>query len=94
MAITRRLKQETPLQYGQVFWDAETVAYTAGSYVPSDGGVIDGIYVGGVGDVQIVTLGGNTVTYKACPVGTFIPQGCSSIVQAGTTATLLLAGFS
>jgi len=47
------------------------------------------IYVGGAGNVSVVTEGGQTVTFTAPPVGTILPIRTSK-VTAATTATLLI----
>lgn len=49
------------------------------------------IYVGGAGNVTVVTEEGTTVTFTAPPVGTIIPIRTQK-VTAATTATLLV-GF-
>lgn len=50
-----------------------------------------GFYVGGTGDVTVVTEAGNTVVFKACPVGTQVSLRIAKIMAA-TTATLIV-GF-
>ena len=51
-----------------------------------------GFYVGGTGDVTVVTDRGSTVLFSACPVGTVIGLAIKRIKSTGTTATLL-TGF-
>lgn len=65
---------------------------TAFAVTPSDtaGNQCRAIYVGGTGDVTVVTLGGNTVTFKAVPVGVILPVECALIKATLTTATLLV----
>lgn len=48
------------------------------------------IYVGGAGNVSVVTEGGDTVTFTAVPVGAILPVRCSLIRATGTTATALV----
>ena len=50
-----------------------------------------GIYVGGTGDIVLITINGNTVTFKAVPVGTVLRVQATRIEATGTTATNLLA---
>lgn len=48
------------------------------------------IYVGGAGDVQITTIYGNQVTFKAVPAGQYIPVLAVSVDSSATTATNLI----
>ena len=48
------------------------------------------IYVGGAGNVSVVTEGGQTVTFTAPPVGTILPIRTSKVRATLTTATLLI----
>jgi len=65
---------------------------TAATVTTSDtaGNSYRAIYVGGTGDVAVVTVGGNAVTFKAVPVGTILPIEVNIIKSTGTTATLML----
>ena len=73
---------------------ADRVGQDALSITPSD--TVDttvlcrALYVGGVGDVSLVTLSGNTVVFKAVPAGTVLPVGFRRINFTDTTATLLV----
>lgn len=48
------------------------------------------IYVGGAGNVTVVTEGGDTVTFTAPPVGSIIPVSVQLVKATLTTATLLV----
>lgn len=48
------------------------------------------IYVGGAGNVSVVTAGGNTVTFTAPPVGSILPVEVNFVRSTNTTATLLI----
>jgi len=48
------------------------------------------LYVGGAGDIKLVTINGNTITFTAVPAGTILPVGCTQIFSTGTTATNLV----
>lgn len=48
------------------------------------------IYVGGIGNVAVQTVGGDSVTFTAPPVGSIIPVECQKVLATGTTATLLV----
>jgi len=48
------------------------------------------LYVGGAGNVALITEGGDTVTFTAPPVGSIIPIRFTNVKATGTTATLLV----
>ena len=49
------------------------------------------IYVGGTGDVKVITVGGQTTIFKAVPVGTTLNVAASRVFATGTTATNIVA---
>ena len=49
------------------------------------------LYVGGAGDVQVITVGGDNVTFASVNAGTFLPVLVKQVVAAGTDATDILA---
>jgi hypothetical protein len=53
--------------------------------------VTRGIYVGGAGNVAVITIGGETVVFIAPPVGTVIPVQAKIVKSTSTTATSLIA---
>lgn len=61
---------------------------------PADGtdftNVSRAIYVGGAGDLSVVTLGGDTVTFSAVAAGSLLPIRVRRVRSTGTTATLIL----
>ncbi len=65
---------------------------TAAAITPSDtvAQTYRAIYVGGAGNVSVVTAGGNTVTFTAPPVGTILPVEVQFVRATLTTATLLI----
>lgn len=70
-------------------------AIDAFAVTPSDSvnftqGTIRGLYVGGTGNVSLVTGNGNTVLFSAIPAGTFLPVLCSRVNSTATTATLIV----
>jgi hypothetical protein len=48
------------------------------------------IYVGGAGNIVLVTSGGDTLTFTAVPVGTILPVEAKIVKATSTTATLLV----
>lgn len=74
------------LANGRVWGDA--VAITKSD---TENNAYSAIYVGGTGDVVVVTEAGTEVTFSAVPVGSVIPIRTQK-VKAATTATLLV-GF-
>lgn len=51
---------------------------------------IRAIYVGGAGDIALITTGGSAVTLSAVPAGSILPIRASRIKATGTTATLIV----
>tara|TARA_R110000824_G_scaffold54463_17_gene150326 strand:+ start:4603 stop:4872 length:270 start_codon:yes stop_codon:yes gene_type:complete len=49
------------------------------------------LYVGVAGNVELVTVGGDTVTFVGVVAGTFLPVLVKQVVAAGTTASNILA---
>jgi hypothetical protein len=73
----------------------------AAAVTPSDtvnipavtGGTNNGcvLYVGGDGDLKVLTIGGDEVTLVAVPAGSFIPVQVLRVFSTGTTATSIVA---
>ena len=74
------------LMNGRTF--ANAVAITKSD---TESNAFGSIYVGGAGNVTVVTEEGTTVTFTAPPVGTILPIRTQKVTSA-TTATLLI-GF-
>jgi len=49
------------------------------------------LYVGGAGDIAMVTNGGDTVTFVGLNTGQFIPVQALKVAATGTTATNIIA---
>lgn len=49
------------------------------------------LYVGGTGDVSVLTKEGNTVLFSAVPVGAILPIQGTRLNSTNTTATLVVA---
>jgi hypothetical protein len=50
-----------------------------------------GLYVGGAGDLSIVTSDGDTVTLTGVQAGTVLPVRVARVRATGTTATAIVA---
>ena len=48
------------------------------------------IWVGGAGNLALVTTGGSTVTLQGIVAGTLLPIRAKKVLSTGTTATLLV----
>lgn len=84
------------VQFYPLVHNDPTAPYLSGqSVTPHDtnelNAICRGIYVGGAGNVTIVTPSGDTLTFTAVPVGTILPVYARIIKATGTTATNLLA---
>lgn len=50
-----------------------------------------GLYVGGAGNVAVITRDKAAVTFSAVPAGAILPINVTRVLATGTTATLILA---
>lgn len=50
------------------------------------------LYVGGTGDVRVITPDGSDCIFSAVPVGTVLPVIVSQLMSTSTTATLVVGG--
>jgi hypothetical protein len=51
------------------------------------------LWVGGAGNVKVLTVGGSTVTYTAVPAGTYLKVRALQVFATGTTATNIVAEY-
>ena len=49
------------------------------------------LYVGGTGNVSVITIGNDQITFNGVPVGTILPVQVLKLRATGTTATLINA---
>lgn len=73
-------------------------AESGASITPSDstdlpGGACRAIWVGGDGNISIVTPGGATVVYSGAKAGSVLPARAKRVKATGTTATSLVAMY-
>ena len=71
---------------------ATTITADGVAITPSNSTALSlfGFYVGSTGDVNVVTLKGTTVLFKAVPAGTSIRVGVSKILSTSTTASNII----
>jgi len=69
--------------------DSQTVVLDT----PFTKGIAKALYVGGGGDITLITLRGTTQLFSAVPQGSILPQACKQVNTLGTTASLLVAMF-
>lgn len=69
-------------------------AENAASITPSDTEALTplarALYVGGAGDVAVVTTKGDDVVFSGMAAGSVLPVQCKQVKSTGTTATLIL----
>ena len=49
------------------------------------------LYVGGAGDLHVLTAGGDDITFTSVPAGSFLPVHVAKVFASGTTATGIVA---
>jgi hypothetical protein len=67
---------------------ADAAVVTTGTDVPNGA---RGLYVGGAGDVVVITSVGNQRTFVGVQAGSILPIRVRQVVTSGTTATNMLA---
>jgi hypothetical protein len=68
----------------------DAVAITPSDTAEQGPPILSGVYVGGAGDVTVITELGTTTTFKALPVGQTIFCRTRLVKATGTTATNLV----
>jgi hypothetical protein len=54
-------------------------------------GNVRGLFVGGAGNVALVTAVGSTVVFTGVPAGAILPVRCTQVRATSTTATNIVA---
>jgi len=68
----------------------DAVAITPSDTAEQGPPILSGVYVGGAGDVTVITELGTTTTFKAVPVGQTLFCRTRLVKATGTTATNLV----
>lgn len=76
--------------------DLTIPARTGYAVTPSDAtdltnGIARSLYIGATGDVAVITLNGDTVTFVGAVAGSTIPIFVKRVLSTGTTATSIVA---
>ena len=77
--------------------DLLSPASLAAEVIPSDVAALPiaskRLWVGGAGNVSIVTTGGVSVVYSAVPAGSYLRVRAAQVNATGTTATNIIAEY-
>jgi hypothetical protein len=69
--------------------------YDAGAVTPHDTNDLAylsrALYVGGDGNINLITANGSTVLFPSLVAGTILPVRCSRVMSTSTTATNIVA---
>ena len=89
-----RLAAQTDGTYAEVMQAVDTSLHAV-AVVPSDTANLavpaKRLWVGGVGNLTIMTGGGETTVFTAVPAGTLLPVQALRVFSTGTTASLIVA---
>lgn len=69
----------------------DAVAVTPNDSTALPNGPCMQIYIGGTGDLKVLTANNSTTTFKAVPVGTTLNVRARQVFSTGTTATNIVA---
>ena len=92
-ATVLTVDSETQLTLNANIFTATAQAYVVYSMSPQTSMGNPGcfLYVGGTGNVSVVTIGGDVVTFNGVPAGTTLPIQVLKLRSTNTTATLINA---
>ena len=85
-----------PVQRQEILSGLDAPAYSAYEITPNDStdlpaGDTRAIYIGGDGNLAVITAAGNSVTFVGLKAGSVLPVRASRVKSTGTTATSLIA---
>lgn len=73
----------------------QSPAYSAAAVVPSDSvnliGEVKSLYIGGAGNVRVLTSNGETVTFSGMQAGSYLLVQVRRVFATNTTATNIVA---
>lgn len=83
--------------YGGMGGDLLSPASNAAAVTPSDTEPLafasKRLWIGGAGNVTVITVGGSAVTYSAVPAGTYLQVRAATVKETGTTATNIVSEY-
>ena len=93
VATVVSVDSETQLTLNANIFTATAQAYVVYQASPQTGLGNPGcnLYVGGTGNVSVITIGGDQITFNGVPAGTTLPIQVLRLRATGTTATLVNA---
>lgn len=65
-------------------------AVTPAATVFANGVIARGLYIGGAGNVSVITQNGTTVVFSGVAAGQILPIAAAGVTITNTTATLIL----
>jgi hypothetical protein len=84
-----------PDLYGSYLSGLDSPALGAASVTPSDSTDLStwarSLYVGGAGNINVVTVNGSTVLFSSVPAGFILPVRVKRVLSTSTTATNIVA---
>lgn len=84
-------------RYQNIGGDLLSPADAAAAVTPSDSAALPyaskRLWIGGAGNVSLVTVGGSAVTYQSVPAGTYLQVRAQQVKATGTTATNIVAEY-
>lgn len=84
-------------RFGAASEDLLGPATKAVAITPSDTTDLENVskrlWIGGAGNVALITAGGDTVTYNSVPAGTYLNVRATRVKFTGTSATNIVAEY-
>jgi len=71
----------------------DAVAVSPSDSADLPGGLCRALWIGGAGDISVITAKGTTVTISTVPAGTLIPLRVTRVRLTNTTATNITAWY-
>ena len=89
--FTTQYPTTTQQNADSIFVPVDYQSVTPSDTVDLTGGMCRGLWIGGAGNVVVITAKGTTVTISGALAGSIIPGYFTRVKSTSTTATLILA---